>query len=253
MIFGVIVAAGTGSRMGSSVPKQFLKLDGRSILSFAVEKFLGIAEFEKVIVATGKEWVAETEKLLRSEIVNTDRLAVVAGGKRRNDTIMECISYIEKNYGKENYRENCEENYGEKNGLLEDSILVTHDGVRPFVTEAMIRDNIRLLGEYQACETVIPATDTILLSPDGKTVFDIPERSTVYHSQTPQSFRAEAFRDIYGSLTEEEKDAVTDAIKPFVMKGIKVGITMGEQDNIKITYHKDLSVAESIIRESGLR
>ena len=134
-------------------------------------------------------------------------------------------------------------------GLDDDTIVVTHDSVRPFVTQRIIEENIKYAKEYGACDTAVAATDTIVYSQDNVLISDIPDRSKMYQGQTPQTFNALKLKNLYESLTEEEKATLTDAAKIFVMKGEKVHIVDGEVFNIKITYPYDLRVAEALIRE----
>lgn len=235
MIFGVILAGGIGSRMGNvEKPKQYFIIGNKPIIVHTIEKFYVNDSFEKIIVLCPNQWINHTKNLIKKYIPGAaDKIAVIEGGSTRNETIMNSIDYIEKEYG-----------------LEEDTIIVTHDAVRPFVTGRIIEDNIRYAREYGACDTVIPATDTIVESRNGSIVSSIPDRKTMYQGQTPQSFRAGKLKELYYSLTPEEKEILSDAAKIFVMKGENVHLVQGEVFNIKITYPYDLKVAEAMIGES---
>ena len=134
----------------------------------------------------------------------------------------------------------------------DETIIVTHDSVRPFVTHRIIEENIEYARKYGACDTAVPATDTIVQSEDNIVISDVPERSKMYQGQTPQTFRLKKLKELYEGLTEEEKRILTDAAKIFVMKGEKVYLVEGEVSNIKITYPYDLRVAETLIQEDSL-
>ena len=211
MVFGVILAGGIGSRMGNvEKPKQYLNVGGKPIILHTLEKFYVNSKFEKLIVLCPSQ---------------------IEGGSTRNETIMNSIRYIEKEYG-----------------LDDDTIIVTHDSVRPFLTYRIIEDNIRYAQEYGACDTVIPASDTIVESVGHEVISNIPDRSVMYQGQTPQSFKAKKLKELYEGLTEEEKEILTDACKIFVIKGQDVHLVEGEVFNIKITYPYDLRVAETLIK-----
>lgn len=230
-IYGVVLAGGVGTRMGNvEKPKQFMEIGGKPIIVHTIEKFVMNPQFDKILVLSPKQWIKHTEDLIRKYLVNSDRLIVIEGGTTRNETIMNAISYIEKQ--------------GELNS---DTIIVTHDSVRPFVTHRILEENIRYAKEYGACDTVIPATDTIVESADRQIISSIPDRSTMYQGQTPQSFKAVRLRELYLSLTDEEKKILTDACKILVIKGEQVHLVEGEESNIKITYPYDLRVAESLL------
>ena len=135
--------------------------------------------------------------------------------------------------------------------LNDDTIIVTHDSVRPFVTNRIIEENIEFAKQYGACDTVVPATDTIVESADNEIISSIPDRSKMYQGQTPQSFNALKLKNIYNSLTADEKDILTDAAKIFVIKGEKVALVQGETYNMKITYPYDLKVAKSLLEDES--
>lgn len=232
MIFAVILAGGTGSRMGSTdMPKQFLEIKGKPILNHTVEKFLPNPKFEKIIVLSPKAWLGHTREIIRKYTGKSDKIVVIEGGATRNETIMNAIRYIDGQYG-----------------LDDDTVIVTHDSVRPFLTHRIIEENIAAAQQYGACDTVIPATDTIVEG-DGTAITAIPDRRKMYQGQTPQSFKAKLLRDAYDSLSAEEKDILTDAAKILVMKGKEVRLVQGETFNIKITYPYDLKIARSLLDE----
>lgn len=232
-IFGIILAGGQGTRMGNAErPKQFMKIGNKPILIHTIEKFVIHSAFDKIIVLSPRAWISHTRDLIRKYIPAASNIVVIQGGSTRNETIMNGISYIEENFG-----------------LDDDTIIVTHDSVRPFVSHRMIEANIRAAQECGACDTVIPATDTIVESQNHKHISSIPDRSSMYQGQTPQSFRAKKLRDIYNNLSAEEKEILTDACKILVLKGEQVELVEGDVTNIKITYPSDIRIAESLMEE----
>ena len=232
MIYGAVLAGGVGKRMGNAEkPKQFLTIGGKPIIAHTVEKFAICDEFEKVIVLTPKKWIEHTRNILGKYLPDMSRIIIAVGGDTRNETLMNAIGVIE-----------------EEGNLDDDTIVVTHDAVRPFVTYRIIKDNIEAAGRVGACDTAFPATDPIVRSENGTLIAEIPDRSQLFQGQTPQSFRAKKLRDLYRSLTDDEKDILTDAAKIFVMKGEDVEIVRGESFNIKITYPYDIKVAETILK-----
>ena len=231
MVFAVICAGGIGSRMGNAEkPKQYLNVGGKPIILHTIEKFVVNEEFEKIIVLVPESWISYTKDIINKHLKGVEKVEVMAGGSDRNSTIMNAINYIE-----------------EKFGLDDDTIIVTHDAVRPFVTHRIIMDNIKAAVKVGACDTVIPATDTIVESIDGEKISSIPDRSKVYQGQTPQSFKAKRLKELYLSLSDEEKAILTDAAKICLLKGEPVHLVRGEVFNIKITYPYDLTVAETLI------
>ena len=231
MIYATILAGGVGSRMGGEKPKQFINVGGKPIILHTIEKFCLCGEFDEILILCPRDWIEYTKGLIRKHINADDRITVLEGGQTRNETIQNAIDYID-----------------ESGRLDEETIIVTHDAVRPFVTYRIIKENVEAAVKFGACDTVIAATDTIVESQDGETISAIPNRADLYQGQTPQSFKALKLRRLYASLSEEEKAILTDAAKIFVIKGEPVKLVRGERSNIKITYPYDLTVAESLLK-----
>ncbi len=209
-------------------PKQFLLLGEKPILIHTIEKFALNPKFDEIIVLTPKEWINYTEDLIEKFIPNGN-IIVIESGNSRLETLKNGMDYILENYDEG------------------DNIIVTHDAVRPFVTHRIIEDNIKYASEYGACDTVIPATDTIVKSEDGQIISEIPKRDKMYQGQTPQSFNLNKLKKLLNQLTEDEKESLTDAAKIFTLKGEKVYLVKGEVSNLKITYPYDIKLANSII------
>lgn len=236
MIYAEILAGGKGTRMGhTSKPKQFLMLGDKPILIHTISRFLENDKIFKVLVCCPKEWIEYTRDLIKKYFKDKE-IEVVVGGSTRNETIMNGCKFIEEKYG-----------------LNEEDIIITHDAVRPFLTDRIINDNINLLNSnIDAVDTVIPSTDTIVESIDGKLISNIPNRIYMYQGQTPQTFKIKKLLNIYNLLTNEEKDILTDACKIFSIKGYNVGLVNGEPFNIKITNRSDLQMASAILSEMEL-
>lgn len=232
MIFAAILAGGVGSRMGNSdVPKQFLNLGDKPILIHTIEKFIINSKFDKILVLTPNNFINSTIDLIKNIEGETDKIVVLEGGETRNDTIRNAISYIKSNFP-----------------IDDDSVIVTHDSVRPFVSHRIIEDNIKMASEYGACDTVIPATDTIVESVDGDTISSIPLRDHYYQGQTPQSFKINKLDSLYNNLSKDEIESLTDAAKIFTLNNEDVFLVEGDVTNIKITYPYDLRLANTILK-----
>lgn len=232
MIFAAVFAGGVGSRMGNSdTPKQYLELGSKPIIIHTIEKFFINEKIDEIIVLCPKPWVAHTRSLVAKLIPEGKKISVIQGGDSRNGTLENAIKFIEENYETD-----------------EDTVIVTHDAVRPFLTHRMIDENVDAALKYGACDTVIPATDTIVESENGSIISCIPDRKKMYQGQTPQSFRLKELERVLASLTEEEKAILTDACKIFSIKNKDVYMVNGEVFNIKITYPYDLKVAQTLLK-----
>lgn len=233
MIFGAILAGGVGSRMNiSDMPKQFLDLGEKPIIVHTLEKFKLCSRLDHIYLGVHPDWLTHTNDLIEKYLgkAAAENVHVVAGGTDRNSTIFNIISDIEKNFGES-----------------EDNIIVTHDSVRPFVTQRMIEENIDAAIKYGAVDTVTSAIDTIVESDDGEFIKEIPNRQKMYQGQTPQSFKISVLKKLYSELTDDEKAILTDACKICIVKGYPVYMVEGEISNIKITTVSDYKIAQAMV------
>lgn len=233
MIFGAILAGGVGSRMNiSDMPKQFLKLGDKPIIVHTLEKFLLAPRLDHIYIGVHPDWVTHMNDLIKKYVGDeaSGNIHVVAGGTDRNSTIFNIIDDIEANFGES-----------------DDHIIVTHDSVRPFVTQRMINENIDAAIKYGAVDTVTGAIDTIVESDDGETIKSIPNRKKMYQGQTPQTFNINLLKKLYGELTEDEKAILTDACKICIVKNHPVYMVEGEISNMKITTVSDYKIAQAMV------
>ena len=233
-VFAAILAGGSGTRMGNpEKPKQYLMLGAKPIIVHTIEKFCASNAFDAVLVLCPGAWVQQTRDILKRYSPECcTRVTVVPGGKTRNDTVRAAVNYLSANF--------------ETN---EETILVTHDAVRPFVSHRIITENNQQARECGACDTVVPATDTIVQSEDGEFIDSIPKRISLYQGQTPQSFKLHELKTLMESLAPEEEITLTDACKIYVLRGRKVALVRGDVANMKITYPQDMRIASALIGE----
>ena len=233
MVIAGIVAGGVGSRMGNSaVPKQFLEVAKKPIIIHTIEKFLVSADIDYVVVGVHPDWIDYMEDLLRKYLSKEHRVAVTPGGAHRNDTIRKIIEKADELWE-----------------IDDNTIFVTHDAVRPFVTLKIIEENVKAAEKCGVCDTVIAATDTIVRSSNNESITDIPVRNEMYQGQTPQSFKYGLFKEVYESMSEEELNIVTDACKMFFLRNHEVHLVEGSVLNFKITYPFDLKMAKCMLEE----
>ncbi|MGN8937580.1 IspD/TarI family cytidylyltransferase [Bittarella sp. HCP28S3_D9] len=231
MIFGAILAGGTGSRMNiADMPKQFLPLGDKPIILHTLEKFLLCDKMDRVYVGVHPDWVGHMQDLLERQVPQRERVILVPGGGDRNSTIFNIVDKIEADWGES-----------------DDHLIITHDAVRPFVTLRILEENIEAARAFGACDTVVSAVDTIVVSENGETISQIPDRRLMYQGQTPQSFRISLLKKLYQSLDEEEKAVLTDACKICVVRQTPVRLVEGDVSNLKITTVSDYKIAQAMV------
>ena len=231
MICAAMLAGGIGTRLKQGKPKQFVDINHKPILVHSVETFLNVNELDKIIVSSPKECINKTQSLMDEYFPQNNRIVVIEGGATRNGTILNSIRYMKD--------QNCEK----------DSILVTHDASRIFVSEKLIQDSIKYAIEVGAASPVIPATDVIFESKEEGKLTDIPLRRYLCHAQTPQSFNIDKFLEIYEDLSEDEIDKLDEAMMLFYLRNADVKLFPGDSINFKITRPFDITLAESIFKD----
>jgi 2-C-methyl-D-erythritol 4-phosphate cytidylyltransferase len=221
----LVPAAGMGRRMGKAVAKQFLPLGDKPMLAHTLLVFQRASEIDEIIPILSQE---DMEMCLREVIEQyhiTKVKTLVVGGKERQDSVSNGLQKLEKDA----------------------SIVMIHDGVRPFVTNEMIRESVELARKGESVVVGVPIKDTIKEVDDKKTVRHTLERSRLWAVQTPQTFPVKILKRAYEESYKNKIYATDDASLVEHM-GIPVHVIMGSYDNIKITTPDDLILAEELLR-----
>ena len=230
----IVLAAGSGKRMQSDVKKQYIEIDGKPLIYYALNTFEKSEVITDVILVTG----AEDIEFCRNEIVERFSFFkvrnVVCGGRERYHSVMAGLDEIDKNGG-------CE-------------YVFIHDGARPFVDEDML---LRLYDEVkltEACVAAVKSKDTVKISNNAGYVVSTPNRNLTWIIQTPQVFEYELIKEAYGILKEEECGlpcqgivVTDDAMVVETWTGHKVKLTEGSYENIKVTTPEDLKIARVFV------
>jgi 2-C-methyl-D-erythritol 4-phosphate cytidylyltransferase len=221
-VSGIIVAAGSGSRMGGAVNKHLLPLAGRPVVAHALAAFQACWIIDDVILVGGQERLDVYQGIVDQYGLTKVR-AIVQGGETR--------------------QESCAKGLNE---VTDADIVCVHDGARPLVTERMIVESAQQAAEHGAALVAVPVKDTIKHATDDGFVRETLPRERLWQVQTPQAFRPEILR----RAQQAAGDAFigTDDAVLVERLGLPVKIVQGEYSNIKITTADDLVVAEYLLR-----
>jgi len=224
-ISAIIVAAGKGKRIGTELPKQFLKLLSRPILYYTLEKFSSNEKIDEIILVVAREFLGspELKESIPSSIINKS-FQIVAGGSTRQESVQKGLDSITRKSG----------------------IVLIHDGVRPFATEKIINENIRKCKEEGAVLTAFPVTDT-LKKIDKNYVVETIDRSDIWKAQTPQTFRFDILDQAFKEANQKGIKATDEAT--LVERFHKVRLVKGHHNNFKVTHKEDLILARALIKE----
>lgn len=222
----VIPAAGSGSRLGSEIPKPFIELCGKPILRHTLERFLRYDKLAQIVIATSAEQMERVEAILKDMDLGACSYNIVEGGSERQYSIWNALQEVDESCG----------------------LVAVHDAVRPFISEGLIRRCCEQAAAHGGAVVGVPAKDTIKKVNEHAVITETPDRSLLWQAQTPQVFKRDlifkAYREaIDNGLLGTDDSSLAEAV------GGTVVMVEGERENLKITYPIDLRVAELILKE----
>ena len=222
----VILAGGVGSRSGLSVPKQFFKVAGKTVIEHTIGVFEKNENIDEIYIVCNGMYMDLVEKMsLENKWSKVSK--ILNGGKERYNSSLSAIHA-------------CED---------EECNLIFHDAVRPLVSNRIINDTIEALSNHRAVDVAVPVTDTIIQK-DGDFITNIPSRPSLCSGQTPQAFRLSVIKKAYELAIQDEPVKVTDdcgVVKNYLPEE-PIYIVQGESQNIKITYHEDIFLLDKLFQ-----
>ena len=224
----VVTAGGSGTRMGTDLPKQFLELEGRAVLQMTIERFLEACPDIKVITVLPEAHIGYWRRYCRERNFNCPQ-RLVPGGFTRFHSVKNALAFVP-----------------------DGAVVAVHDAVRPLLSVQLIRTMFERMESVRALIPVVPSVDTLTVldkAPDG-TLRDSGEevdRTRIYGAQTPQMFQSEDLKAAYGQGFDL---AFTDDASVARRYGVPLSYIAGERNNIKLTTPEDLSLAAAILQIS---
>ena len=221
MNIAVILAGGTGTRMQSEMPKQFIEVDGKTIIEHSIDAFEQNDDIDRICVVMHPEYFGKMEDIIvrRGWLKLKD---MVAGGNERFLSSYNAVKYF---------------------AHQKDDNIILHDAARYKVSQKIINDVVKALSSFRTVTTAIPMTDTLLeLSDDKSSVYRYVNRDFFMRVQTPQGFKISVIYEAFGKALKDENFHATDdcsVVKKYLPDEI-IHIVRGEESNIKVTYKEDI-------------
>lgn len=217
----LIFAGGVGSRMGATIPKQFLEVSNKPIIIHTLELFEINDNIDEIYIGCIEEYIPYLEEMI--DRFNVNKIArIYPGGNSGQDTIYKGLCEIKKNN--------------------EDATVIIHDGVRPLVTEETINNCVADVEAYGSAITVTPAFETPIISLDGESVDSMPKRQYVYTAQAPQCFPLNTilkWHEEERKKGEEAYEGIVDSCGLAMTYGVRPHLTKGNRGNVKVTTNED--------------
>jgi len=224
-VTAIVPAAGKGTRLGSTIPKQFIDLNGKPVFVYSLEVIDRIEEINEIIISAQASEISEVKRFVDKfnikKVIN-----IVQGGEERIQSVRNAFDTIK----------------------LTDYVLI-HDSVRPFITEKIVKDVLMTAIAYGAAISAVPVTDTVKFVDNNDIIVKNINRKGLWYAQTPQVFKYSLLAEAY-KLYDRHPVGITDESGLVELLGTKVKVVKGSIFNIKITTEEDLILARLIEKMS---
>ncbi|GAA0783915.1 2-C-methyl-D-erythritol 4-phosphate cytidylyltransferase [Hathewaya limosa] len=228
MNIAIILAGGSGTRMGSDIPKQFIDIYGKPLIIHTIEAFDINPNIDYIAVICKNEFKEDLTIWIRKYGISKVKW-IVDGGNTRQESVYNGINQL-------------------SDFCSNQDIVVIHDAARPLISQRIINENIESAKINKAVDTVIPTTDTIIRSIDGSVIEEVPVRRELYLGQTPQSFEYALIKKAHEEAKKENNLNATDDCQLVLKIGNKVSLVKGDKLNFKVTTFEDLLILKSVIK-----
>lgn len=230
MNIALILSGGTGTRMGTDIPKQYVEVGGKPIISYCVERLVSHGRIDAIQIVAEAAWREQIRKWLSTDEFEKKFRSFSDPGTNRQLSILS---------GLEDIRQYAD---------ASDCIFI-HDAARPMLSDRQITDCLDGICGHDAALPVLPMKDTVYSSTDGKTVGALLNRSEIYAGQAPEVFRLEKYYEANKRLLPDRILQINGSTEPAIMAGLDVAMIPGDERNFKITTKTDLERLCRIVEE----
>jgi 2-C-methyl-D-erythritol 4-phosphate cytidylyltransferase len=228
MNIALILSGGVGSRLGGDVPKQYLRVNERMIISYCVETLLEHEKIDGLLIVAEPSWESDIEKEL-GKLPDFQRkfCGFAKPGENRQLSIYNGLCKIQ--------------NLGE-----EDVCVLIHDAARPLVSARQISDCFAALDGHDGVMPALPMKDTVYISKGDNRITELLDRTTLFAGQAPELFRLERYLEACRALLPDRIKTINGSSEPAVMAGLDIVMIAGDEGNYKITTREDLERFQNV-------
>lgn len=230
MNIALILAGGTGTRLGGDIPKQYMEVSGRMVITHCLTVFGIHPQIEAIQIVAHSDWCQEICKTMPDAVATKFRGFSEPGTNRQMSVyngLQDMMKYAEKT-----------------------DIVIVHDAARPLVSEKMLMACIDACTVHDGVMPVLPMKDTVYLG-DGRRITSLLDRSTVYAGQAPEAFALGKYYEANRKLLPDKILKINGSTEPAIIAGMDIAMIPGEEANFKITTRADLERFEEIIHRQG--
>lgn len=222
MNIAIILAGGTGTRLGGDIPKQYIEISGKPIISYCLDKFEEHKQIDNITVVASDMWQDYIMSWIKKNNLKKFFGFAPAGSSRQHSIVNGMVK-------------------AQSIGATKDDNIIIHDAARPNVSEAIISQCIESLANYDGVMPVLSVKDTIYLSENGENITSLLNRDQLYAGQAPESFKYGKYFEIHNGMTEVDLAMVRGSSEIAYKHGLKIRMIPGDEHNYKITTKEDLN------------
>lgn len=234
MNIALLLSGGTGTRLKSDIPKQYIKADGKPILSYCMERLSSHSRIDAFWIVAAAEWQPQITEWLKRYDTHKKFKGFSEPGENRQLSILHGLEAISRQAEASDY-------------------VLIHDAARPLLSEKLITDCFDAVKGHDGVIPVLPVKDTVYDSADGKTITSLLERRRVFAGQAPEVFQLGSYYEANMRLLPEQILRINGSTEPAIMAGLDIAMISGEEDNFKITTKADLDRFLQKIKKDTIR
>ncbi len=230
MAIALILSGGSGTRLGSDIPKQYIKVYDRRVISYCIERVCGHAGIDGIQIVAAPQWHGTIQECMQQYDKNGKFRGFSAPGENRQLSIYNGLVDIRK------YADDF------------DTVLI-HDAARPLLSAQMITQCLKAVQGHDGVVPVLPMKDTVYRSVDGRKISALVSRSEIYAGQAPEVFKIGAYHEANRVLFPDKILTINGSTEPAVMAGLDMVMISGDEGNFKITTPEDLERFREIVKK----
>lgn len=221
MNIAIILAGGTGTRLGADIPKQYIEVLGKPIISYCLDKFERHRQIDNIVIVASEMWQDYIMTWVKKDCLTKFSCFAPAGSSRQHSIVNGLIK-------------------AQSIGATQNDNVIIHDAARPNVSETIISQCIEGLSCYDGVMPVLSVKDTIYLSEDGEKITSLLNRDQLYAGQAPESFKYGKYYEINNGMTENDLSKIRGSSEIAYRYGLKIHMIQGDEHNYKITTKEDM-------------
>ena len=229
MAVALILAGGSGTRLGADIPKEYIEVYGRCVISYCIERLSCHEKIDRIQIVAQAQWHEKIKECLEAYDKNGKFRGFSVPGRNRQLSIYNGLSDMKE------YVDNLD-------------VVLVHDAARPLLSERMITNCLEAIRGYDGVVPVLPMKDTVYQSADGKKISALVKRSEIFSGQAPEAFRFGVYYEANRRLLPDTILTINGSTEPAVMAGLDMIMIAGDEDNFKITTKEDLERFRELIK-----